>query len=174
MSMDPNLAHQASLIAQAHARVSRNPQGYFTATEFQWGVVDSVNAGPPPTVSVYLDGTQTLNDTNYLTPNIRYLADYYPTVGDVVIVRRGVGLSLTDRVVMGKLAGEPTPTFTPFCGVNSSSEYIVGPNGVWGGSGVPPSTLGSVGDYYFRTDTPSTSGQRLYVLETGGWTATSL
>lgn len=32
-----------------------------------------------------------------------------------------------------------------------------------GGSGAPAAGLGAVGDYYFRTDTPTTSLQRIYV-----------
>lgn len=37
------------------------------------------------------------------------------------------------------------------------------------GSGVPASTLGNNGDFYFRTDTPGTSNQRLYVKSSGSW-----
>lgn len=33
----------------------------------------------------------------------------------------------------------------------------------WGGTGAPATGMGSVGDYYFRSDTPSTSMQRIYV-----------
>lgn len=41
---------------------------------------------------------------------------------------------------------------------------------LFSGSGAPPSTLGATGDYYFRTDTPGTSGQRIYVNSAGTWT----
>lgn len=47
---------------------------------------------------------------------------------------------------------------------------------IFSGSGVPglPATVTSVnaGDYYFRTDTPTTANQRLYVCVTGGATPT--
>lgn len=36
------------------------------------------------------------------------------------------------------------------------------------GSGVPSG--GNDGDYYFRTDTPGTANQRLYVKSAGTWT----
>lgn len=36
------------------------------------------------------------------------------------------------------------------------------------GSGVPAATL--TGVYYFRTDTPGTANQRLYVKSAGTWT----
>jgi hypothetical protein len=37
------------------------------------------------------------------------------------------------------------------------------------GSGVPSNTLGKSGDYYFRTDTPGTANQRIYVNNAGSW-----
>jgi hypothetical protein len=37
------------------------------------------------------------------------------------------------------------------------------------GSGVPASSLGANGDYYFRTDTPSVANQRIYVKSAGAW-----
>lgn len=70
---------------------------------FQWGYVNAVHTSPN-TVDLYLDGTQTLNDTAYLTPGVRYVDTYSPTVGDVVVVLRNIGASATDRVVVGKLA----------------------------------------------------------------------
>lgn len=33
----------------------------------------------------------------------------------------------------------------------------------WGGTGAPATGLGAVGDYYFRSDTPGTANQRIYV-----------
>lgn len=48
---------------------------------------------------------------------------------------------------------------------------VAGPT-LWGGSGVPAGTLGAIGDYYFRSDTPGTANQRLYVKTAAGtWTA---
>jgi hypothetical protein len=41
---------------------------------------------------------------------------------------------------------------------------------IYGGSGVPAAGLGSNGDFYFRTDTPGTVNQRLYVKSAGAWT----
>ena len=34
---------------------------------------------------------------------------------------------------------------------------------LWGGVGAPATGLGAVGDYYFRSDTPATALQRIYV-----------
>lgn len=166
---NPQIAHAARLQTQQVTRQTRNSVGNYEAAEFQWGVVHAVNAGPPPHVDVYLDGTQTLNDTSYLTTGIRYLAGYVPTVGDVVIIQRGLKRSASDRLVLGVLAGSPSPYPLPLGNINSSSQYVQGPNAIWGGSGVPPAALGIVGDYYFRTDTPTTANQRLYVLESTGW-----
>lgn len=44
---------------------------------------------------------------------------------------------------------------------------------IWMGSGVPSaSTTAVAGDYYFRTDTPSTANQRIYICTVGGATPT--
>lgn len=37
------------------------------------------------------------------------------------------------------------------------------------GSGVPLSGIGANGQYYFRTDTPGTVNQRIYVKSAGAW-----
>lgn len=66
----------------------------FSESPFQWGEVQAVHASPN-TVDLYLDG-----NTATLTPGVRYLASYTPTVGDVVLVSR-MG---SDRVVHHKLA----------------------------------------------------------------------
>lgn len=54
-------------------------------------------------------------------------------------------------------------------GLVLAREGVTGPR-LWGGSGAP-SFSATAGDYFFRTDTPSTGNQRLYVC-TGGtsWT----
>lgn len=38
-----------------------------------------------------------------------------------------------------------------------------------GGVGVPPASLGSDGDYYFRQDTPGVVNQRIYAKVSGVW-----
>src|SRR2546429_6380565 len=40
---------------------------------------------------------------------------------------------------------------------------------LFSGSGVPSSGMGSNGDFYFRTDTPGTVNQRIYVKSSGAW-----
>ena len=41
---------------------------------------------------------------------------------------------------------------------------------LFSGSGAPSGSTGSNGDYYFRTDTPGTANQRIYVKSAGAWT----
>lgn len=41
---------------------------------------------------------------------------------------------------------------------------------VYQGSGAPSNSNGNNGDVYFRTDTPGTANQRLYVKAAGAWT----
>ncbi len=48
---------------------------------------------------------------------------------------------------------------------------LTGAANISSGSGAPSKPNGvnpNAGDYYFRTDTPSTANQRLYVCTTGG------
>jgi hypothetical protein len=40
---------------------------------------------------------------------------------------------------------------------------------LWGGAGAPASGSGNNGDYYIRSDTPGTAGQRIYVKSGGAW-----
>lgn len=64
---------------------------------FQWATVHAIHTSPN-TVDVYMDGASTL------TPGVRYLSTYTPTVGDVVVVGRMQAQSRTARFVIGKLA----------------------------------------------------------------------
>jgi len=42
-------------------------------------------------------------------------------------------------------------------------------NVLYAGSGAPPNAQGNIGDFYFRTDTPATINQRLYIRNTAAW-----
>jgi len=42
--------------------------------------------------------------------------------------------------------------------------------GLWAGTGAPNNSYGQTGDYYFRSDTPATANQRVYVKSGGTWT----
>lgn len=148
----PQIAHQARLVQQKMTRKQSHPQGNYDHSQFQWGVIDAIHLGPPPSVDVYLDGTQNTGNPAYLTLKIPYAASYTPTVKDTVLVRRGMGRSSSDRTVICKLAGATSPYPLPLGYLNSSNQYIQGPNAMWGGPGVPADSLGMVGDAYWRTD----------------------
>jgi hypothetical protein len=151
MSMIP---HQVRLAQNQIARKANQPRGNFDHSPFQWGIVHAVHLGPPPSVDVYLDGTQNTGNTDYLTTGIRYLDGYDPVVGDGVVVARGSAKSISDRFVFGKLAGSGgSYALTP--GISSTvttTDPALGGVRVWSGTGVPPSGLGEVGDVYIRTD----------------------
>ncbi|MHB2029661.1 MAG: hypothetical protein ACYCPT_12715 [Acidimicrobiales bacterium] len=151
MSMIP---HEIRLTQNQVARKANKPRGNFDHSPFQWGVVHAVHAGPPPSVDVYLDGTQNMNNTAFLTTGIRYLDGYDPVVGDGVVLIRGTNKSVSDRTVLGKLAGTPgSYALTP--GISSTvttTDPALGGVRVWSGTGAPPTALGSIGDVYIRTD----------------------
>ncbi len=165
--------HQATLAAAKLRRALAKPSGNYDHAEHQWGVIAGIHTDPP-SVDLYLDGAQNAG-VNYLTPNVLYDASYTPAMGDVVLVRRGTAHSRSDRYVIGKPAGSTSPYPLPLGSINGAGAFISGPSALWGGSGVPPTSLGSGGDYFFRTDTPGTAGQRLYVKTAPStWTATAL
>lgn len=178
------MAHKIRLAQQQLARAQARPQGNYDHGPIQWGVVEGIDFGPPLLVSVYPDGAQHTGNPAYLMgkndgagnilPGIPCMPGYVPTQGDVVVMLRGMGRSSSDRLVLGKLNGAPSPYPLPLGGINAAGQYQQGPNAIWGGAGAPPASLGTTGDFYFRSDTPGTAGQRLYVLESTGWTATSL
>ncbi len=45
---------------------------------------------------------------------------------------------------------------------------------IYSGTGAPSDTYGANGDFYFRSDTPATPTQRLYIKSAGAWVATAL
>ncbi len=168
MSIPTAVAHHGRLIQNAIAHKQSHPLGNYEHTPYQWGVVDAINPGPPPSVNVYLDGSQMFNDPGQITQNIRYLDTYHPTVGDVVVVCRNTGKSSSDRWVMGKLSGSTTPS--PVILENLvSGQYVAGPNGLWGGSGTPGTALGQDGDFYFNST--GTTGNRIFIKQSGAWIA---
>ena len=164
-------AHAARLVQAQMTKKGRRPQGNYTHDAFQWGVVQAIHpasSSGPACVDIYLNGTQ--NDTNNnLTTNVAYVASYYPTVGDTVLVQRGMFRNRTSRVVIGKLYGTPSPYPLPLGNIDpDTNRYVTGPGALWGGTGAPSSLLGSPGDYYFRTDA-QTSGEQIYQNVAGTW-----
>jgi len=53
-------------------------------------------------------------------------------------------------------------------GAGSALGFISGAS-IYSGSGAPAAGKGANGDYYFRTDTPGTANQRIYVKSAGAW-----
>ena len=53
---------------------------------------------------------------------------------------------------------------------NSGSGVYQTACGLWAGTGAPSNSYGQTGDYYFRSDTPASANQRVYVKNGGTWT----
>jgi hypothetical protein len=70
----------------------------------------------------------------------------------------------TDLYRLGSNSLATDGLFTAFGGLNSQ-----GGSTLYSGSGAPSNTNGVNGDYYFRTDTPGTTNQRIYVKSAGSW-----
>ena len=71
----------------------------------------------------------------------------------------GAAFMSGDVDIVGGRFAPPTPAFGAQVGA------------VFQGSGVPSNTNGNNGDIYFRTDTPATANQRIYVKSAGAWIA---
>jgi hypothetical protein len=120
-----------------------------------FGVVAAVHNGPTPTVDLYLNGSQATGKSQNLTTNVKIIAlQYQPSMGDVVMVARGLWRTRTSHVVIGKIAGSASPYSQPLGGIDSQGRYVSGPNAVWGGAGLPSATLGMTGDWFLQTDLP--------------------
>jgi hypothetical protein len=72
-----------------------------------------------------------------------------PEIADAIMATQ-------QSLIGGGSAGTSLPTL-------SATTMTVGGAVIRGGNGAPATGLGAVGDYYFRTDTPGTSLQRIYV-----------
>ena len=59
-------------------------------------------------------------------------------------------------------------------GISPGSSTGSTTNVLWSGSGAPGAGVGSNGDFWFRTDTPGTVNQRIYIKAAGAWTALSV
>lgn len=153
-------AHQARLLQQKVTKKQNRPQGNYTHDEFQWGQVDGIDPGPPPTVSVKIDASTTA------TPNLKYLASYVPTVGDVVLIQRGKGRNRSSRMVLGKPVGSASPYPLPLGTITSEGMFVSGPNALWGGDEAPPEQLGNDGDWYLQ------GGGTSYYKYAGAWVST--
>jgi Pectate lyase superfamily protein len=84
----------------------------------------------------------------------------------------GTGTVITGLGVETSTGGTPTaPTAaTQRVAMANGGLQLNGASTTYSGSGAPSGTLGANGDYYFRSDTPSITNQRIYVKAAGTWT----
>ena len=98
--------------------------------------------------------------------NPTYRGSIFPNAVDQITNAPSQELADAVMATQGYLLGSMPVVFN---GPVASSNAIKPGNGtvpggsLWSGSGAPATGLGSIGDYYFRTDTPSTANQRIYV-----------
>lgn len=162
--------HQAHLMQAKVTQKINRPNGNYSHAPHQWGVVASINLGPPPSVNLHLSGTNNVPSQTNLTLAVPYLSSYVPAIGDVVLLQRGVDRGRMSRVVLGKLVGSPSPYPVLLGSISpSTGQYITGPSALWGGVGAPPNSIGNNGDYYFRSDQPLTLQETIYVKSAGEW-----
>jgi hypothetical protein len=97
--------------------------------------------------------------------NPRYPASNFPNAVDEINVSPA---ELADAIMATQASLLPGGALQQGGTTNGT---VAGPR-LLGGIGVPATGLGAVGDYYFRSDTPGTANQRIYVKTAAAvWTA---
>lgn len=91
---------------------------------------------------------------------------FNPTGGGPVAVNSYAGNSERQGNVESYGSTEVAAAFS----VNNSGTGIVG---IWAGTGVPASSLGSNGDFFLRADGTEAGHTILYHKESGAWVATA-
>src|ERR1700691_2926524 len=87
-------------LADALARASKTPITNAPVHQVLWGVVGSIQPGPPQSLTINVAGSSNG------TAGIRYLSSYSPTVGDTVMMSKYGG----DLVVLGGMNGVTNST----------------------------------------------------------------
>ncbi|HEY8998953.1 MAG TPA: glycosyl hydrolase family 28-related protein [Candidatus Saccharimonadales bacterium] len=84
----------------------------------------------------------------------------------------GTGTVITGLGVQTSTGGTPVAPTAATAKVTMATGglQLNGASTTYSGSGAPSSALGANGDYYFRSDTPGTANQRMYVKVAGAWT----
>jgi len=104
--------------------------------------------------------------------NPLYPRSLFPQAVDVINDLATPAVSDAISATQAYLLGTQPVTFSgPVASSNAikPGNTAVPGGSLWSGSGVPAPGLGGNGDYYFRTDTPATSLQRIYVKSAGAW-----
>jgi hypothetical protein len=126
-------------------------------------------------------GPTATGSTNPYGPGIGFKSDSTPTFVSVDNstfqgyssgwTTDGTGTVITAAGVVSSTGGTPTAPNTPTASVlmAGGGVRLNGSSSTYSGSGVPSSSLGANGDYFFRTDTPGTANQRIYVKSAGAW-----
>jgi len=108
--IDPSTHRIIRKLADSMVHESNKPIPSVSKLESVWGIVDSIQAGPPKSLSVFLGGsTFTLDPVTHRPVagsirGIKFIASYTPAVGDTVFGMR-TGTNISDVVILGAMAG---------------------------------------------------------------------
>lgn len=99
----------------------------------------------------------------YPANNPRYIGSVFPNGVDEINGQTDTELSDAIMAVQASLLGTGgAPSISSPAPVSPGNGTTTGCK-LYSGSGAPATGLGAVGDYYFRSDTPATATQRIYV-----------
>lgn len=115
--LDPSTQRILRELADTVIHESNKPIPSVSKLESVWGIVDSIAAGPPKSLSIFLGGsTFTLDPVTHLPVTgsirgIKFIASYTPAIGDTVFGLR-TGTNISDVVILGAMGGA-TKSGTP-------------------------------------------------------------
>jgi len=112
-----------------------------------------------PTGQVLWFGTNGFPNVWYMAGNGAFLAG---TDNQYDIGASGANRPRNIYVAQGIIAGAALTSGSGQIAFASSQSWL-------SGSGTPAVGMGINGDFYFRTDTPGTANQRIYVKSSGAW-----
>jgi hypothetical protein len=121
-----------------------NGSGGYTGGAFRWVVASYKFPSNAATARVYLYADSGANNGTATFDSVSVV------VGDLPLAWPG---ARTGGVRPGRL----------------NSAGLISSATLYSGTGVPSNSYGLDGDFYFRTDTPGTANQRLYVKSAGAW-----
>jgi hypothetical protein len=190
LNLGPNVAHLASINVGLHSFTGRYQSGGFFggmtadlygATPFQLlsperlSVANGMSAGDPSTSAAYtlaftMGRAGLWLGTNAASPSL----SNYAVLGDGgagTLVNAGpgggIGLRIGDVEQAAIMDGH---LYLTGASLHPSTDCHAPQDGsMYQGAGVPNDANGNDGDFYFRTDTPRTAHQRIYVKASGAW-----
>src|SRR5262249_39847299 len=122
----------------------------------------------------------TLSSSSGTNDRVAVLHNHFSNFGSPYATTGIVLGNTTNCVILGNgppaggasvISGQSNPDLLNVSGAGTFGDrvQVSSSSSMYSGSGAPAASLGANGDYYFRTDTPGTVNQRIYIKSAGSW-----